>query len=167
MKEFKPTNLHIIRDLDTAKAIADPLRLQIIEVLLNGPLTVKQISKKLGLAASRLYYHVNTLEKHDLIRVVDTSIHGNLIEKHYWVSAYNYRVDHDVYNINVQEAEGKENIISMALNSLDLVREDFSWFERISVAVSKLGPSTWSMEPILTPDKWSNQEKFAGFLTTK
>jgi len=126
MKEFKPSNLHIIRDLDTAKAIADPLRLQIIEVLLNGPLTVKQISKKLGLAASRLYYHINTLEKHDLIRVVDTTIHGNLIEKHFWVTAYNYSVNHEVYNINVQEDEGKENILSMALNNLDLVRDDFS-----------------------------------------
>jgi len=126
MKEFKPANLHLIKDLETAKAIADPLRLQIIEVLLHSPLTIKQIAKKLGLAASRLYYHINTLEKHELICVVDTTIHGNIIEKHYWVTAYNYNVDQEIYNLNVQESEGKNNIISMVLRSLDLVRDDFS-----------------------------------------
>jgi DNA-binding transcriptional ArsR family regulator len=126
MKEFKPADLHMIRDLEAAKAIADPLRLQIIEALLNRPLTVNQIAKKLGLAASRLYYHVNTLEKHDLIRVVDTTIHGNLIEKHYRVSAYNFSVDPEIYNFDIQENEGVDNLISMALNHLDIVREDFA-----------------------------------------
>jgi len=125
MEETKPSQLHTIKDLEAAKAIADPLRLQIIEVLLPHQLTVKQIADKLGLAPSKLYYHVNTLEKHDLIQVVDTTIHGNIIEKQYWVTAYNYTVDQDIYNFNVQETEGKENIITMALTTLDTVREDF------------------------------------------
>jgi AcrR family transcriptional regulator len=126
MEEFKPADLHVIRDLEAAKAITDPLRLQIIEVLLTRSLTVNQIAKKLGLAASRLYYHVNTLEKHDLIRVVETTIHGNLIEKHYRVTAYNYSVDPEIYNFNVLKSGGVENLIAMALNHLDIVREDFA-----------------------------------------
>ena len=125
MEDFKPAPLHIIKDLEAAKSIADPFRLQIIEVLLSGPLTVKQIANKLGLAPSKLYYHVNTLEKHDLIQVVDTTIHGNIIEKHYWVTAYDYHLDKDLYNFNVTDSEGKENIISMALTTLDTTREDF------------------------------------------
>lgn len=126
MENFKPVQLHVIKDLDAAKAIADPLRLQIIEVLLHRPLSVKQIAEKLGLAPSKLYYHVNTLEKHDLVRVVDTTTHGNIIEKHYWVTAYNYSVEHGIYNFNVTEGEGKENIISMALTTMDTLREDFT-----------------------------------------
>jgi DNA-binding transcriptional ArsR family regulator len=125
MNEYQPFALHVIKDLEAAKAIADPLRLQIIEVLMQDPLTVKEIANKLGLAASKLYYHVNTLEKYGLIQLVDTTIHGNLIEKHYWVTAYDYRVDEKIYNFNVQETEGKENIISMALTTLDTTREDF------------------------------------------
>ena len=125
IEDFKPAHLHIIKDLETARSIADPLRLQIIEVLLSEPLTVKQIANKLGLAPSKLYYHVNTLEKHDLIQVVDTTIHGNIIEKHYWVTAYDYHVDKELYNFNVTESEGKENIISMTLSTLDITREDF------------------------------------------
>ena len=123
---FTPDNLHVIRDLEAAKAIHDPLRLQIIEVLLHHPLTVKQIAAKLGLAASKLYYHVNTLEKFDLIRVVDTTIHGNIIEKHFWVTAYNYTLDQEIYNFDVRENEGKDNLISIAFNHLDTVREDFA-----------------------------------------
>jgi DNA-binding transcriptional ArsR family regulator len=125
MEEFKPAPLHVIKDLEAAKLIADPLRLQIVEVLLSEPLTVKQIADKLGLAPSKLYYHVNSLEKHGLIQVVDTTIHGNIIEKHYWVTAYDYRLDESLFNFNVMEAEGKENIISMAIATLDTAREDF------------------------------------------
>jgi DNA-binding transcriptional ArsR family regulator len=125
MEEFKPAPLHIIKNLEAAKLIADPLRLQIVEVLLSEPQTVKQIADKLGLAPSKLYYHVNSLEKHGLIQVVDTTIHGNIIEKHYWVTAYDYRIDEGLFNFNVLEAEGKENIISMAIATLDTAREDF------------------------------------------
>ena len=124
-EDYTPAAVHIIKELDAAKAIADPLRLQILEVMLSAPLTVKEIADKLGLSPSKLYYHVNTMEKYDLIRVVDTTIHGNIIEKHYWVTAYDYRVDQELYNLNVQESEGKETIISMALTTLDTAREDF------------------------------------------
>ncbi len=123
--KFTPAPLFIIKDLDAAKLVTDPLRQQIIEVLLPQPLTVKQIANKLGLAPSKLYYHVNSLEKFNLIQVVDTTIHGNIIEKHYWVTAYDYRLDESLFNFNVMEAEGKENLISMAIATLDTARQDF------------------------------------------
>jgi DNA-binding transcriptional ArsR family regulator len=126
MDEFQPAELFMIKDLETAKAIADPLRLQILEVLIPAPLTVKQMAEKLGLGASKLYYHVNTLEKHGLVQVVETQVHGNLIEKRYWVTAYNYSVEQEIYNFDVQEQEGQENIIASVLTTLDTVREDFA-----------------------------------------
>ena len=79
----------------------------------------------MGLAPSKLYYHVNTLEKHGLIQVVETTTHGNIIEKHYWVVAYNFRVDDGIYNFSVTDPEGKDNIISMTLTALETTREDF------------------------------------------
>jgi DNA-binding transcriptional ArsR family regulator len=126
MDEIQPAELYMIKDLETAKAIADPLRLQILEVLIPAPLTVKQMAEKLGLGASKLYYHVNTLEKHGLVQVVETQVHGNLIEKRYWVTAYTYSVEQEIYNFNVQEQEGQENIIASVLTTLDTVREDFA-----------------------------------------
>ena len=125
MKEFQPAPLHVIKDLEAAKSITDPLRLQILEVLVQSPMTVNQIAEKLGLSASKLYYHVNLLEKHGFLQVVDTTIHGNIIEKHYWVTAYDYQLDKDLFNFNVTTSEGKDNIINMSLATMDTTREDF------------------------------------------
>jgi len=122
---YSPAPSLILNDLDAVKAIADPLRSQIIEVLSPEPLTVNQIAEKLGLAPSKLYYHVNMLEKHGFLRVIDTTVRGNIIEKHYWITAYDYDIEKDLLNFNVTTSDGKENIINMFLTSLDTTREDF------------------------------------------
>ena len=59
MEDFKPAQIHTIKDLEAAKAIADPLRLQIIEVLLHNPLTVKQIARKSNISefdTAKIFY---------------------------------------------------------------------------------------------------------------
>ena len=123
--DHTPAPSLILTDLEAVKAIADPLRSQIIEVLSPAPMTVNQIAEKLGLAPSKLYYHVNMLEKHGFLVVVDTSVRGNIIEKHYWITAYDYDIEKDLLNFNVTTADGKENVINMFLTSLDTTREDF------------------------------------------
>lgn len=123
--EYIPAPSLILTDLEAVKAIADPLRSQIIEMLSPEPLTVNQIAEKLGLAPSKLYYHVNMLEKHGFLIVIDTTIRGNIIEKHYWITAYDFGIDKNLLNFNVTTSDGKENIISMILTSLDTTREDF------------------------------------------
>ena len=126
MKEdFTPAPSLIITDLDAVKAIADPLRNQIIEVLSPAPMTVNQIAEKLGLAPSKLYYHVNLLEKHGFLKVVETTVQGNIIEKHYWITAYDYDIEKDLLNFNVTTTDGKQNVINMFLATLDTTREDF------------------------------------------
>ena len=123
--DYVPVPSIILNDLEAVKAIADPLRNQIIEVLSPEPLTVNQIAEKLGLAPSKLYYHVNLLEKHGFLRVVDTTVRGNIIEKHYWITAYDYDIEKDLLNFNVTTSDGKENIITMFLTTIDTTREDF------------------------------------------
>jgi len=115
----------ILNDLEAVKAIADPLRKQIIEVLSPKPLNVNQIAERLGLAPSKLYYHVNLLEKYGFLKVVDTTVHGNIIEKIYWITAYDFNIEKDLLNFNVTTSDGKENIISMFLSTIDTTREDF------------------------------------------
>jgi DNA-binding transcriptional ArsR family regulator len=122
---FTPAPSLILTDLEAVKAIADPLRNQIIEVLSPEPLTVNQIAEKLGLAPSKLYYHVNMLEKHGFLKVIDTTVRGNIIEKHYWITAYDYDIEKDLLNFNVTTHDGKENIITMFLTTIDTTREDF------------------------------------------
>jgi len=80
-----------ITDLDTLKVMADPLRLHIRELMLQ-PGTVKQVAAELDIPATKLYYHVNLLEKHGLIAVVGSRLVSGIVEKQYQVTAYRLRV---------------------------------------------------------------------------
>lgn len=118
----KQEPIFIIRDLDTLKVIADPLRTQILEVLILQPLTVKQVAEKLGLAASKLYYHVNLMEKHGLIRVVDTRVVSGIIEKTYRAAATNLDIDPSLLAFTTDA--GKDNINTVLVATIDTTRDD-------------------------------------------
>jgi predicted transcriptional regulator len=111
-----------IDDLDTLKVVSDSFRIQILEVLVSKPQSVNQIAEKMGLAPSKLYYHINLLEKHGLIQVVDTTLHGNIIEKHYWVTAFNIRLDDNLCSFSV--TEDMDNIASIMVVPIDATRND-------------------------------------------
>jgi len=73
------------------KVLADERRLALLR-LLAKPKTVKELSTALDLPQSQLYYHVNLLEKHMLIHVVATKVISGIIEKHYQVTAQQFRL---------------------------------------------------------------------------
>jgi transposase-like protein len=91
--EGQPALLHTITTLEALKVFSDPLRQQIIEALLEGAKTVKQIASELELAPTKLYYHVNLLEEHGLIQVTETRIVSGIIEKHYTAAAHEYYIE--------------------------------------------------------------------------
>ena len=113
----------IIRDLETLKVIADPIRNQILEVLQFTPQNTKEVADKLGLAPSKLYYHFNMLEKNGLIKVVETRQISNLIEKYYLAVAIYFMVDSSL--LNFESSEGKENMYTLVESAIDTTREDF------------------------------------------
>lgn len=125
-QKFQPEAVMTLTDLEALKTIADPLRNQIMEVLTPAPLTVGQIAGLLGVENSKLYYHINLLEKHDFIRVVETTQRGNLIEKHYWITAHAFQLDEGMFNFNVDTPEGTEAISTLLLSKLDATREDLA-----------------------------------------
>lgn len=94
-KPFTPASELVISDLETLKVLADPLRLSILEYLMR-PSTVKRIAEKINKPPTKLYYHFNLLEKHNLIVLVDTRIVSGIIEKHYQAAAHVYRVAKDL-----------------------------------------------------------------------
>lgn len=93
LPEALPAPLHTIQTLEALKVFSDTLRQQIIEVLLDGPKTVKQIASELDLAPTKLYYHINLLEQHDLIKVTETRIVSGIIEKHYTAAAREFYIE--------------------------------------------------------------------------
>ena len=112
----------IIEDRETLKVMADPLRSQILEILLNNPHTIKQTASKLGLASSKLYYHFSQLEKHGLIEVVETRMVANLEEKLYQAVATNFELAPGLLTTNTDE--GKDVANELLIGTIDATRDD-------------------------------------------
>ncbi|HKN99472.1 MAG TPA: winged helix-turn-helix domain-containing protein [Pseudonocardiaceae bacterium] len=53
------------------KALADPLRIQIVELLWETPRSARELADRLGMPADRLYYHLGQLERAALVEVVE------------------------------------------------------------------------------------------------
>lgn len=123
MNISQPEDVFVIEDLETLKVLADPLRAQILEHLVMRAQTVKEVAARMGLAPSRLYYHINLLEEHGLIQVVDQRMVANLVEKVYRASAYDFELAPALLNFDT--STGKENINDVVLSTLETTREDF------------------------------------------
>lgn len=115
--DFIPTDVFLVDDLDTLKVLADPLRLRIRE-LMEKPTTVKRVAEKLDTLPTKLYYHVNLLEKHGLIVTVDTRIVSGIIEKQYQITAKTIKVaKHLLSTGDDPEAEGLNLTIGTLLDT--------------------------------------------------
>ena len=112
----------IINDLETLKVLSDPLRIQILEILAQKPQTVNQIAEGLGLASSRLYYHIKMLESHNLIKVVETRLVNNMLERDYWLTAEEIEIDKDL--LTFSSDEGQENIVQVVRSYWEATLED-------------------------------------------
>ena len=122
MKKEKTTKHFHIKDLETLRAVSDPLRIQIVELLTNQNLTVKQVAEKLGLAPSKLYYHFGALEKLGMIEVAETRMVSNMIEKVYQSNADQLDVDPSLLKFS---REGDNESFGILISStIDATRED-------------------------------------------
>ena len=107
-----------ITDLETLKVISAPLRFQILERIGlasdSGQLTtVKQLSEDLEIPPTKLYYHINLLEKYGLIQIPETRVVSGIIEKYYQIAAQRIRVDLDISkNTKIDRNEGMALAIS-------------------------------------------------------
>jgi DNA-binding transcriptional ArsR family regulator len=95
--EFEPEDERVVTDLETLKIISDALRSRILDLLRAEPLTVKQLAVMLDRPPKKLYYHVNLMEQHGLIRVVNTRLVSGIVEKTYRATAYLFLFNDEVF----------------------------------------------------------------------
>jgi DNA-binding transcriptional ArsR family regulator len=72
-----------VSDLEQIRVLADPLRLRILEELCVAELTTKQVAQRLREKPTKLYHHVEALERVGLIRLARTRQNRGTIEKYY------------------------------------------------------------------------------------
>lgn len=120
--EFQPAPEMVISNLDVLKVAADPTRLRIMEVLTDRPMTVKQMAHTLDTTPTKLYYHVNLLEEHDLITVTSSRIVSGIIEKTYRNSARSLRVDKSLLAVAGDHLD--EGVSALLAVVFDATRDD-------------------------------------------
>jgi len=72
-----------LASLAQMRALAHPLRLQLLELFALAPRTTKQAAIVLGQPPTRLYHHVAALERVGLVRLRSTKRNRGTIEKHF------------------------------------------------------------------------------------
>lgn len=148
MEEIQQEDVFVINDLETLRVLADPLRTQILELLVKESLTVRQLAERLGLAPSKLYYHFSLLEKHGLIRVVDTRMVANMIEKQYRSVARDFDIDRNL--LSFQTNAGQENLDSLLRTTLDATRDDIQRSIQARLRQRERGAKEQPREVVLT-----------------
>jgi DNA-binding transcriptional ArsR family regulator len=83
---------YTLRDLDQIKVLADPLRIRILEAFCEER-TTKQVAELLGEKPTKLYHHVDTLERVGLIALSRTRQNRGTVEKYYLAVARTFRAD--------------------------------------------------------------------------
>jgi DNA-binding transcriptional ArsR family regulator len=87
-----------LSDLDQVKVLADPLRIRILEELCTVERTTKQVAQRLGEKPTKLYHHVEALERVGLIRLARTRQNRGTIEKYYLAVARQFRADSRIFS---------------------------------------------------------------------
>ncbi len=104
---FETEAVRTIGDIETLKALSDPLRLRIIETMVRRAepaWSVKELAAVLGVPPTRLYHHVEQLVAHDLVRPVERRVVSGIIETRYRVVALSFQLDRRMFAGGSEEA---------------------------------------------------------------
>ena len=101
-----------LTDLEQVKVLADPLRLRILEELCKEERTTKQVAQILGEKPTKLYHHVEALERVGLIRLTRTRQNRGTIEKYYLAIARAFRADSRIFTGTPSEGDTLAAMIS-------------------------------------------------------
>lgn len=123
-------SIHVLDKPEQIKALASPLRQSILEAMIPEPITTKQVSVQLGEKPTKLYHHVDVLEKAGLIGLVRTQQKRGTTEKYFQAVARRFVVDRAAIEVvpEVDDEQGKlEGVISSSLEStLAEIRDSLS-----------------------------------------
>lgn len=75
--------LLVVDDPQQLKAFTDPLRIRVLDILVDRPATNQQIAKALAEPQAKILYHIRFLLECNLIRLIETRIRGGNVEKYY------------------------------------------------------------------------------------
>src|SRR4029453_14405359 len=106
LNDEPPLTERVIADVETLKALSDPLRLRIVEAMVTRveePWTVKELSHVLGVPQTALYHHIDLLLDRDLIRPVERRVVSGIIETRYRIAQLSLKLDRRLFSADTRE----------------------------------------------------------------
>jgi DNA-binding transcriptional ArsR family regulator len=107
-----------LTDLDQVKVLADPLRVRILEELCTEERTTKQVAQRLGEKPTKLYHHVEALERVGLIRLARTRQNRGTIEKYYLAVARQFRADSRIFSAAGGSSKAKGDTLQAMISTV-------------------------------------------------
>lgn len=90
--------IYYIKKLEVLKILSDPIRVKIITTLSTSPKNSQYVADKLGLARTKVLYHLNILEKNNLIEVAQTDMINGIVQKYYIPVAKAFIPDPNIFH---------------------------------------------------------------------
>lgn len=108
-----------IRDMDQVRLLTDPLRFKLLEIFAKNATTTKQAAEQMGEKPTRLYHHVDALEKVGLIKLVKTRQNRGATEKYYRAIAERFIVEARLFAGGTGDGSGLSEGVAMAKSLVD------------------------------------------------
>jgi hypothetical protein len=108
------------------RVLADPLRLKLLGAFGACPRTTKQVARLLGEKPTKLYHHVETLERIGLLVLKETRPNRGTLEKYYQAVATRFQVGPAVFSGPEGSGEAVDPAASVLISILDTTREEMT-----------------------------------------
>jgi DNA-binding transcriptional ArsR family regulator len=115
-----PEPERVVSDVETLKALSDPLRLKILETMVarvDTAWTAKELAAELGVPQTRLYHHIELLVERDLIRLASQRIVSGIIESRYRIAALSFRLDHRLLSTDPSLHQAGQDLLHTVFDS--------------------------------------------------
>jgi DNA-binding transcriptional ArsR family regulator len=125
MDSEEPVPERVIADVETLKALSDPLRIRILEAMVQAATegwTAKRIAAALGVGQTKLYHHLKILEERELIKPIDRQLVRGIMETSYRIAQLSLRLDRDLLSSGGEEVRTEAQHTMSAV--FDLARRD-------------------------------------------
>jgi len=125
--DLAPAGERVISDVETLKVLSDPVRLRILETMVQAPddeWTVKRLAGALGVGPTKLYHHIAILEEREFIRVAGKRVVSGIIETRYRIAQLSVRLDHALLSGSGPADETAAAMDEVVRSIFDTARED-------------------------------------------
>lgn len=115
-RKFKQAEVLTLTELEQIRVLANPLRVRMVELFCREEYTTKQVAQELGEKPTKLYHHVEALEKVGLIRQMRTRRNRGTLERYYLAVARCFRADSGLFS--QEKKSGDETTIKAVVDTL-------------------------------------------------